>query len=238
MFKKFIIGFFVPIALAFALPAFSKQPQRINLIEFIEKVSVLTSKQYIFAEEPKGTFFLTKNLKINKNNAGKFLSSALNLNGFTRIPMGNNNYKIVKSRNVRYQALFAYNANDGSLPDTDDYISVIYKLKEPRRISDFTRQLRPLLSRFARIIQFNSEGKLLLCDTATNAKRILRLMESMDTPLTNKDLKKRENRRRRNQKLKSLDVEMMKVEISKLNKKVEELSSRIERPKKKTGNGT
>lgn len=174
-----------------------------TLDRIVQKVALLTQTDYLYDKSLKGKYIVTKNFKLTKENADKFLSTILNLNGYTRVRFGKNNFQIINSRDIRYHEVSSY-TKVSDMPDSDDYVMFRYKLKEKRLAKDITRSFRPFMSRYGRIIAMNHIGYLIIQDTAPNIKRMMKIIAEVDVKLTDDESKKREDRREFNDDLKKL----------------------------------
>lgn len=172
----------------------------------------LTGKSYLYTMKLKGTVKMTNNFKLTKENADGFISKVLNLNGYTRIPMKEDDgFLVVSTRDIRYTPtplVPASRDNGPDLPDNYDYFQMVYKPKEADTIQlhEFTRSIRPFLSRYGRIIAPKSEGPLIVQDTAANLKRIYKILVQYDRKLSKEEKERRENWRNRDYEIKKLEA--------------------------------
>ncbi len=168
------------LTLATTTQAKSKKDTCITLESCVSLVSKITDKKYVYDEKLKGQVYTSKNFLINSKNADQFISNTLNHNGYTRIASNEADYRIISARDVRYNALPIYKANLDLIPNHSDYIMVSYKLKHGLRSTEITRSFRPFMSRYGRIIDVKSSGTIIMQDTATNIKRLLKLVKDLD----------------------------------------------------------
>lgn len=170
----------------------------------VDQVSKLTAKSYTASKKLKGEVWQSANFKLTKENADTYLSEVLNEHGYTRIRVSDDRYKIVEARDVRYIPTKMLNGNREKVPMTDDYMMVSYTFKDPELSSEIARSFRPFMSRYGRIIDVKSAGKLLLQDTGRNINRLIRLIRDVDKIPTEEELEKRQENRKRHFELEKL----------------------------------
>ena len=173
--------------------SFAAAKKKNNLQFYVEKVSQLTGKRYLSDKRLKGNLVITKNFELNQDNADKFISKVLFLNGYTRVPSENGDgFMIINSRDVRYTPVPQYFADKNTspdLPDNYDYYQLTYEAEGARAMTNFARSFRPFMSRYGRIINLKHNNLVIIQDTAPNLKRFYKLLAKFDTPI-NPELQK------------------------------------------------
>lgn len=214
---KIALGLLVLLA---SFSTFSNTKACKNLTKCINHVSKLTGKAYVYNKDLKGSVTTTSNFKINKGNAEYFLSMALNQNGYTRVPLKDKDgYQIINTRDIRYTPTKIYFAGKDKLPHNYDYIMLIIDLKGAKS-SEITRSFRPFMSRYGRILDIRQTNRIIIQDTAINAKRLLKLVRSIDAPLTSKQKEQKEDEQEHRRELEKLraksgtDVQRQLLELS------------------------
>jgi len=167
----------------------------------IELASKLTNKKYIMDRDVKGKINFTENFKITKENADSFISHALYMAGYTRVPFNKNEWSIINARDVRYQAVPSYQYGKDTIPETFDYISTTIKLKNPHIASELSRNFRPFMSRYGRTIDLKSPGVISINDTGKNVHRLIKLVYQIDHKPREDELEKIEEDKKRWNKL-------------------------------------
>lgn len=82
------------------------------------------------------------------------------------------------SRDIRYLASEVY--SDQSFPRDARYSTVLYKLKYPLS-TEVSRNLRPIMTRFGRIIDLSDARTIILNDQGDNIERLIKTIQIMDT---------------------------------------------------------
>ncbi len=198
----------IPVSSAFA----AKDTKCNEIDSCIKLVSKLTGKSYLYTDKVKGQVHMTDELELSRENADSFISKVLNLNGYTRIPLTEDDgYLVVNTRDIRYTPTPMVNATKDQapeLPDNFDYHQMVYEPKEADfiQLHEFTRSIRPFLSRYGRVIAPKSEGPLIVQDTAVNLKRIYRILIQYDRNLTKKEIERREKWSKRDYEIRKLEA--------------------------------
>lgn len=166
----------------------------------LELASTLTGKSYIYddmkLEEAIGNI---GNTAWNKDNADLLIGELMSSAGYYRIDMGNNVYKIINARDIRYVAnVKSYSATkeaNDPMPASNsaDPVELVYKTNNGyTRASEIARNLRPFMSRYGRVIDERSGGHLIVRDSAAAVNHILTLIRKMDAPVSAAEIKERE----------------------------------------------
>ena len=131
---------------------------------------------------------MTTNLKITKANADDFISEVLSINGYTRIPSKDDQWTILSSRDVRYMPTPNYIYGKDKVPNNYDYAMVTIKLKNPHIGPEISRNFRPFMSRYGRIIDIKSSGVIIISDTGKNIHRLINLVNILDKKPSKKEI--------------------------------------------------
>lgn len=134
-----------------------------NLKECLDLASDLTGASYIYVGKERDlSDALTTIGKVNwsQENANSLIGEVLAKSGFARVKAPNkNSYYIVTGRDIRYESnLVSYSATKDKNdelppPNAADWIELVYKSENgPDVTSSISRNLRPFLSRYGRVI--------------------------------------------------------------------------------------
>jgi general secretion pathway protein D len=190
--------------------AYAKPLKCKDLSSCVNHVSKITGKKYIYITKLKGAIGKTPNFKIDKDNADKYVSLILNQNGYTRIPLGDNEFQIIQARDVRYTATKIYNSEKDTIPDNYDYIMVSIQLTNPGLSTEITRSFRPFMSRYGRIIDIKSSGTIIIQDTAKNISRLKKLITKVDVKPTRDMLERLESKQKHRRALEKIKAQSCK----------------------------
>jgi type II secretory pathway component GspD/PulD (secretin) len=170
-----------------------------ELLKCMEAVYQLNGDKYYTSEKIKGKISLI-NLKINERNVDSVLSGALYDNGYVRVKEGESVYKVVSARNARYNTfpVIKVSAKQAPvLPQNYDFYMMEYKLKHPRSARVVTKNLRPFLSRYGRVVAPDGLGRVIIQDNSKNLNRMYNLVSSLDQKIDKETLRRIEKREQR-----------------------------------------
>ncbi len=203
--EQFMNKFLLLLSLFFSLKlmsatSFEESCKDLNIC--MQKVSALTGMKYYSSEKLKGVVTSSKNLNLNQENADQLFSSILFDHGYTRIKEGQDTYKIVSARDIRYSATATVESHFDlapNLPRNLDYYMLNYKLRSQKNqiATEVVSSLRPFLSRYGRIIHMNDSGMIMIQDTAQNLMRFYEIIKAIDIVPSAEQLKQFEMERER-----------------------------------------
>jgi type II secretory pathway component GspD/PulD (secretin) len=150
------------------------------LTSLIEDYSSITGRPVSYEEDifrKNQNVHVELNTSISLKDFEKFFHSALDMSSFTAVNE-NGVLWIYNSRDVRYLPIEVY--TDESYPKDKTYSTVMIELKHPLS-SNIARNLRTILSRYGRVIDFSNGNTILVNDLGTNIERIKQTISSMDT---------------------------------------------------------
>lgn len=180
--------------------------------------SILLDKELFKNSKRKVNLVINK--KINIQDFRKMFFTILESHGFTAIKDGSF-YKVINSRNIRYSTTQLYTSDD--FPKTDEYIFVVHHLKNPLA-RNITRNMRPFLSRYGRIVDFSDAHSIALHDRGKNIKRLIDLINNLDNSPNIERLKKYATQRQEKQKQKilkdQLELDILTLQKEKLEKEL------------------
>jgi len=113
----------------------------------------------------------------------QILQSVLQVNGFTLVLSGRY-FKVVQAKEaIRYPLEVIAGKGDGELPQEDTFVTQIISL-DYIPVKEMLNVLKPFLSKSApQPIQHEELNLLILNDTASNMKRLLKFVQELDKPL-------------------------------------------------------
>ncbi|WP_127717994.1 hypothetical protein [Halobacteriovorax sp. HLS] len=135
----------------------------------------------------------------------RIISSVLFDHGYSRIKEDEGLYRIVRSRDLRYNTVPLVEVSKDKapqLPSNHDYFMMEYKLDHPSSSRIISKNLRPFLSRYGRVIAPDGVNRILVQDSANNLNRIYQLITHLDQEIDKEILRKVEKREQRHHALK------------------------------------
>jgi type II secretory pathway component GspD/PulD (secretin) len=170
-----------------------------KLLECMEKASEITGDKYYSSSEIKGRVN-SVNLKVDEGNVDSILSSALYDNGYVRVKESEGVYRVIKSRDARYNTFPLVSANKEKAPNLSlnyDFHLLEYKLEHPNSARVITKNLRPFLSRYGRAISPDGTGTIMVQDNARNLNRMYKVIKNLDVEISREMLRKIDQREKR-----------------------------------------
>ena len=152
--------------------------QDADLAELVNHISGLTGRRFIYGakvRQIKATVVSPEPVTLDE--AYQAFLSILEANGMTVVPHGRF-LKIVDSAGVVGQATPIY-ARGEPVPDADRYITRLYRL-EHASPDEVVAILNKFKSKEADITVHNSGRLLIITDTATQVRRMIRMIEELD----------------------------------------------------------
>lgn len=175
-----------------------------DVADCINLVSKLTGEKYISDKDVKGKVALSENLKITKENGGEVLSEILNLAGYARIPSTKSGWTVINARDVRYMPVPHYEYGKDTIPKNYDHMMATIKLKNRYITPEISRNFRPFMSRYGRIIDVASTGTIIISDTGMNIHRLIELVKVLDKKPTEDEIERFEKQYKHRQKISEL----------------------------------
>jgi general secretion pathway protein D len=132
--------------------------------------------------------------------------------------------RVISARDIRYNAVDFFMSEN--YPKGDKYILVMHELKNPLGAS-IARNMRPFLSRYARVINLNDGHTIILQDRGNNIERLLEIITNMDNKIKLDEFiaMKKAKQLKKQKKVDKVDIEILKLEKKLLVKKVLELET-------------
>ncbi len=164
----------------------------------------LTGKKYIFEKKSvQGEIATAGDLTWTAENADALLGEVLAESGYALEKVqGTDVFKVFNARDMRYNvqpSLEASLKSNDELPSANPafWVSLTYTSKNEGRVSEMARNLRPFMSRYARVIDVRDSNLLIIQENAKSVVRLLEIVRKMDVPLTSEEKELHEARKKR-----------------------------------------
>ncbi|MDA8792123.1 hypothetical protein N9N67_02685 [Bacteriovoracaceae bacterium] len=186
-------GFVLILTLTINLSAIAKTKSSNcnSLVTCLKKAATLVNQKYIYTSDfkSKGKVGFTQENFLNKGNANYFISVLLHQHDFARVMLNEkNSFRIIPARDIRYEAV-PVKENITDIPKTYDFYSYSAQI-EHITAEEVSRNFRPFMSRFGRIMEIKKSNMVIISDTGLNIHRLNELVKQIDKPLS-KEVKKR-----------------------------------------------
>lgn len=149
-----------------------------DIMEITRHMQKLTGINLILDKDVKGKVSITAPTPITVGDAWKAYLAALNMAGYTLVKSGAF-YKIINARDVRYVPTEIYTGS--YTPDTESHMMKVLSLKNVDA-GEISRNFRPFMSRYGRIIDIKQTNTIIISDTGSNIARLERLIKFLDVP--------------------------------------------------------
>lgn len=149
-----------------------------DILELTKHMQKLTGINLILDKDVKGKVSIMAPSPITVGDAWKAYLASLNMAGYTLVKSGEF-YKVINARDVRYVPTSIYTGS--YTPDTEAHVMKILALKNVDA-SEISRNFRPFMSRYGRIIDIKQTNTIIISDTGSNINRLERLIKFLDVP--------------------------------------------------------
>ncbi|MCB0332610.1 MAG: type II secretion system secretin GspD [Bdellovibrionales bacterium] len=147
-----------------------------------------TKRNYILDERVKGKVSIYLPGKVSSGESIRILDSVLALKGFSSVPIGDNLWKIVPSKEAIQSTIPTLTDEDGSNPNpTASLVTRLYHLKYVD--ADAAKQLlSPLVSATGLLNAYTGTNSLIFIDSEDNIERLIRIAQSLDVPSSDREM--------------------------------------------------
>lgn len=149
-----------------------------DIMEITRHMQKLTGINLILDKDVKGKVSITAPTPITVGDAWKAYLAALNMAGYTLVKSGAF-YKIINARDVRYTPTTIYTGE--YTPETESHIMKVMALRYVDA-GEISRNFRPFMSRYGRIIDIKQTNTIIISDTGANIVRLEKLIQFIDVP--------------------------------------------------------
>jgi general secretion pathway protein D len=194
-----------------------------SIVEFVKDYAYVTGKPVLSEKlrDSQGGITFNLNTKISISDFEKMFYTIIESKGYSALIDGSF-VRIIETRDMRYMPSDFYKSD--AVPNIDRFVMVIHRLQNPVA-SSISRNMRPFLSRYGRIIDFGDEHSIAINDTGSNINRLLKIISNLDTKDSLKRIMKSGSKRQkdtRKTKVEKLKLENLELEKELLKIKVKE----------------
>lgn len=149
-----------------------------DLAELVNHISGLTGKRFIYGSKVrKVSITVVSPMPVTLAEAYEAFLSVLQANGLTVVPQGEF-LKIVDSGGV-VQSVPPLYSKAAPVPETDAYVTRLYRLKSVSA-TEVSNLLSKFKSKEGDITVYEPGGLIIITDTGTHVRRLIRLIEEVD----------------------------------------------------------
>lgn len=145
-----------------------------------------TKRNYILDEKVRGKVSIYLPGKVSPDEALRILDSVLALKGFTSVPIGENLWKIVPSKEAR-QSTIPTITDGGAEKPTAAVVTRLLSLKYVNA-QDIQQILSQLVSPDGLVNAYTGTNSLIVIDSEDNIQRLVKLVDELDVPFSNREM--------------------------------------------------
>lgn len=146
------------------------------LTDVVKFMAEITGRNFIMTDELKGEVTIISHQPVTVSEAYEAFLSALQMAGYTTVTVGKAT-KVVSTGEAANNPLRVYEG--GSIPYTDNYVTQIIQL-ENVSVSDVSSVVKDLSGTGAKIIAYAPTNTLIITDSATNIRRVYKIVQQLD----------------------------------------------------------
>ncbi len=157
-----------------------------DIAAVVKIFSKKTRRNYILDDRVKGKVSIYLPGKVSTDESLRILESVLSFKGFTSVPIGENLWKIVPSREARQTTIPTVVDKTSSNPSA----AVVTRLLHLKYVSadEMKQLLNPLISTDGLLNAYTGTNALIVIDSEDNIARIAKLVDEIDVPYSNRDM--------------------------------------------------
>ena len=147
----------------------------------LQTISEILGMNYILGPKISGKITIQTYKKIPKEDIFSVLHSILEINGFTTVKTGHY-YKIIQLSSAKQYPIKTVIGKDAeAIPEVDIPVTQIIPL-EYIEAGDVSNIIKSLISKNGNLITHKASGLLILTDIQSNLKRLMKIINLLDTP--------------------------------------------------------
>ena len=153
-----------------------------DLLVVLKGISELTGMNFIISPQVRTTnITILTSEEIQTKDLPEILQSILEVNGLASIKAGEY-YKIVpQGESINYNMETGFGGNLETIPFDDRMITQVLPITN-LSVSDVSSIVTPLLSKSGKLLTHEGTNTLIICSTASNIRRMLKIIERLDVP--------------------------------------------------------
>ncbi len=157
----------------------------IEVATLVKTFSKITKRNYIVDNNVKGKVAIHLATPVSIPESLRIFESVLLLKGFTTVPMGNNTWKVISAKDARQTTIPMLSATEDK--NSEALVTQLIRLKNTQA-ADLQQVLTQFVSKEGLINSFAATNSLIVIDTASNIKRLTKLISELDVPALDQDL--------------------------------------------------
>ncbi len=164
-------------ALAAPLEAITLDFKDIELSDFIQTISELTGKNFVYDQNVRGKATIISSQPMSREEAYQLFLTVMNIKGYTVVPSGKTN-KIVEIKDARVNSLPTTMQGSSS----DQFVTRMLTLEHIDAADVASAIISPLMAQTGNIVVYEPSNKLIITDNAANIQRFATILRELDQP--------------------------------------------------------
>lgn len=158
---------------------FALKKKSFAVVDLVREYAKLRNLNLIMVEDLKGNVDLYGVKEIKDKDLDLYISAVLSESGYTIVKTESlNQIEIINARDIRYKSSKVYK-DIKNVPQDYNHVLFVRKLKFAPA-SDVSRNFRPFMSRYGRIIDVKRSNSIIISDTSKNIHRLSKLIDLLD----------------------------------------------------------
>jgi len=149
----------------------------VELRDFIETISELTGRNFVYDDDLKGKVTIVTPERISLDEAYRVFLTVLNMKGFTVVPTGKV-FKVAATRDAKELGLPTITEPQSRLGE--QYVTQIIPLDHLDANVVATTILKPLIPKTGYVAAYEPTNSLIITDSAANIARLYRIIRELD----------------------------------------------------------
>ena len=157
-----------------------------DIASIVRIFSRKTKRNFILDEKVRGKVSIYLPGKVSSEESLRILDSVLALKGFSSVPIGDNIWKIVPSKEARQSTIPTLTESRTDKPTA----AVVTRLVNLKYVSaqDIQQILSQLVSGDGLVNAYTGTNSLIVIDSEDNIERLVKLVDELDVPFSNREM--------------------------------------------------
>lgn len=168
---------FCSTATAAADEAITLDFKDIELADFIQTISALTGKNFVYDQSIRGKATIISSQPMSRKEAYQLFLTVMNIKGYTVVPSGSTN-KIIEIKDARLSNLPTSIAGSNA----DQFVTRMLTLDHIDATNVASSIISPLMAKTGNIVVYEPSNKLIITDNAANIERFATILKELDQP--------------------------------------------------------
>ncbi|RIL11714.1 MAG: type II secretion system protein GspD [Proteobacteria bacterium] len=157
-----------------------------DIAQIVRIFSKKTKRNFIMDERVKGKVSIYLPGKVSANESIRILDAVLNFKGFTSVPIGQNLWKIVPSKDAKQTTIPTLMEGREGSPTA----SMVTRLVQLKYVSaeEVKQLISPLASPDGLTNSYAGTNSLIIIDSEENIERLIKIIDTLDVPFSDREM--------------------------------------------------